>query len=80
MYRVLYERSYTLLPSLSALKQLHWESLKDKFVSTCNNLLKHYISAEFLLMENYVQGVLRKELHIAPFMKHFKAATLAKFY
>ena len=37
------------------------------FASTWNNLLKHCISIDFLLMEGYVQGALQKELHIAPF-------------
>ena len=35
------------------------------FDSTWNNLPKHWISAEILLMESYVQGALRKELRIA---------------
>ena len=32
------------------------------FASNWKKLLKHCISAEFLLVEGYVQGVLRKEL------------------
>ena len=32
------------------------------FVSTWNNLLKHCISADFLLMEGYVQGALQGAL------------------
>ena len=69
MYRVLYERSCTLLLSQSALKQLLWESLTDQFYQ--NNLLQHCISAEYWLMENYVQVALRKELDIAPFVERF---------
>ena len=42
------------------------------------NLLKHWNSAEFLLVEGYAQGALRKELRIAPFVERFKAATLRK--
>ena len=42
--------------------------LKD-VVSTWSNLLKHYISAEFLLMEGYVHGTLREELLIARFVE-----------
>ena len=80
MDSVLYERSYTLLLSSSALKQLLWESLNDKFCQYLEHLLKHCISAEFLLMEGYVQGALRKELHIAPFVEHFKTTTLRKPY
>ena len=35
---------------------------------TWNNLLNHCIFANLLLMECYVQGALRKELLIAPFL------------
>ena len=31
-------------------------------------------------MEGYVQGALRKELHIDPLVERFKTATLGKFY
>ena len=48
------------------------------FRSTCNNLLKHYISADFLLVEGYVQGALQKKLRITPFVECFKIATLGR--
>ena len=48
------------------------------FASTWNSLLKHRISAEFRLIEAYVQGALRKELSIAPFVEHCKKATLGR--
>ena len=48
------------------------------FVSNWNNLLKCCLSADFLLMECYAQGALRKQLHIAPFVECFKTATLGK--
>ena len=48
------------------------------FASTWNNLLKNCISANFLLMEGYAQGAPRKELHIAPFVEHFKTAILGR--
>ena len=48
------------------------------FASTCNNSLKHCISAEFMLMEGYEHGALRNELHIATFVERFKTATLGK--
>ena len=51
-----------------ALKQLFWEVLKMTFASTWENLLKHCISAKFLLMGGYEQGALLKELHIDPFL------------
>ena len=50
------------------------------FASTWNNLLKRCISADFLLMDGYAKGALRKELHIAPFVERFKTATLEKPY
>ena len=31
-------------------------------------------------MEGYVQGALRKELHISPFVEPFKTTTLGKSY
>ena len=68
MYRVLYERSCLMLLPLNALKQLLWKSLTYKFVSKRNDLFKQYITAEFLLIESYVQGVLRKVLFFARFV------------
>ena len=50
------------------------------FSSTLNKLFKHCISVDFLLMEVYVQGALRNELHIAPFIERFKTATLGRSY
>ena len=47
-------------------------------VRAWNNFFKYCISAEFLLMQGYVQGTLRKELLIAPFVERFKTATLRK--
>ena len=44
------------------------------FASIWNKLLKHCISAESLPVEGYVQVALQKELHIAPFVEHFKVA------
>ena len=50
------------------------------FSSTFNKLFKYRISVDFLLMEVYVQGALRNKLHIAPFIEHFKKATLGRSY
>ena len=50
------------------------------FASTCKNLLKHCISVEFMLMEGYVQGALRKKQHIASFIERFKASTFGRSY
>ena len=41
-----------------------------------NNLIKHSISAEFWLIEDYVQGA--KELHNALSIEHFDTTTLGK--
>ena len=49
------------------------------FASTWNNLLKYCISVNFLLIEDYAQGFLRKELHIVPLVERFKIATLGRF-
>ena len=48
------------------------------FASTWNNLLKHFISIDFLLVEGYVQGALRKELRIAPLVELSKTVTLGR--
>ena len=37
-------------------------------IRTYKNLLKKFISAHFLLLENFEQGALRKELIIATFV------------
>ena len=50
------------------------------FASTWHKLIKHCISAEFLLVERYAQGALRKELHMDPLVERFKTATLGKSY
>ena len=50
------------------------------FASTWIKLFQHWISVEFLLMEGYVQGALRKELLMAPSIKCFKTATLGRSY
>ena len=76
--KALYQRSCTLLLSQSALKQLVWEGLPDEFASTWNNLLKYCLSVNFLLIEVYAQSALRKELHISPFVEHFKIASLGR--
>ena len=49
-------------------------------MSTWNNLLKHYISPDFLLIESQVQGALRKALLIATFVELFQTITLEKPY
>ena len=49
------------------------------FASTWKNLLRYCIFDDFLLMEVYVDGALRKELHIAPFVECFKTGTLERF-
>ena len=41
------------------------------FCSTWNNLFKHCISVDILLV-GYVQGALQKKLRIVPFVERFK--------
>ena len=64
------QRSCSLLPVWSTLKQLLWESLPDKFY--------HRIFADCLLILSYVQGALWKELLTASFIEKFKTTTLGK--
>ena len=45
-------------------KRFFGKSLLIHFVIICNNLLKHIISVEYLLMEDDVQSALQKELFI----------------
>ena len=47
-------------------------------ISAWKNLTKHCIFANSLLIVSYIQGALRKELLIAPFVEHFQNATLGK--
>ena len=42
------------------------------------NLLEHCISVEYLLMNGYLQGALRREVLVAPFLEHFNITTLGK--
>ena len=42
------------------------------FAGTWNHLQKHCVSAEFLLVEGYLQDALRKELRIVSFAERFK--------
>ena len=50
------------------------------FASTWNKLFRHCICVEFLLVEGYVQGAVRKEMFIASFKVSFKNATLVRSY
>ena len=47
-------------------------------VSTWSNLFKNFIFVHFLLLEDYEQVGLRKDLNIAPLMEWFRTATLRK--
>ena len=50
------------------------------FIIDWDNLLKHSIFADSLMIVNYVQGALRKKLHIAPFLEPFQRTNLGKPY
>ena len=43
-------------------------------------MFKNFIFVHLLLLEDYEQGALQKELIIAPLMEQFKAATSRKPY
>ena len=53
--------------------------LRD-IASIWNNFLKNSISAQYLVMQGYVQDALQKESLIAPLVEHFKTAALGKSY
>ena len=48
------------------------------FISIYSNLLKYFTFVHLLVIENYEQGALRKELIIIPF--RLKTSTLRKSY
>ena len=48
------------------------------FASPWNNLLKHCISADYLLPVALVQSALRNELLIAPFIERINTVSLGK--
>ena len=48
------------------------------FASTWKHLLKHCISVGLLLVEGYLQGAVRKEICIVPFVEHFKTPILGR--
>ena len=48
--------------------------LLTKAIATWKNLPKHCIFADFLLILNYIQGALQKELLIVSFVELFKNA------
>ena len=73
---MLYGRRHLIRLSQSDFKQLLSQSLPDKF--NYSKLLKHFIFAGFLLIEDYEQGAIRKELIFAPFVERFITATLRK--
>ena len=73
---MLYGRRHLIRLSQSGFKQLLSQSLPDKF--HYSKLLKYFIFAGFLLIEDYEQGAPRKELIFAPFVERFITATLRK--
>ena len=61
-----------IAPFVERLKTAILGKSYERFWQYWNNLLKLCISAEFLLIEDLVQGALRKELAIAPFVECLK--------
>ena len=49
-------------------------------VLSYSNLLKNSILFHFLLIEDYEEGALQKDLVTASFVERFQAATLRKSY
>ena len=54
------------------------KALPINSVSTWSNLFKNFIFVHFLLLEDYEQVGVRKDLNIAPLMEWFRTATLRK--
>ena len=46
------------------------------FISIYSNSLNHFLFVYFLLIEDYEQGALRKELVSASFVERYKTASL----
>ena len=54
------------------------KALPINSVSTWSNLFKNFIFVHFLLLEDYEQVGLRKDLNITPLMESLRTATLRK--
>ena len=76
MESVLYERSRLLV---AVLNTYFLKVLLINSINTESNLLKGFIFVH-LLLEDYEQGALQKELIIAPLMERFKRAIFRKSY
>ena len=76
MESVLYERSRLLV---AVLNTYFLKVLLINSINTERNLRKGFIFVH-LLLEDYEQGVLQKELIIAPLMERFKRAIFRKSY
>ena len=62
-----------------AFSNKHFEKIiLMNFISTDVNLLQHVIFTIFLVVKDYEECALRKELIIAPFVDWFKTVTLRK--
>ena len=67
-----------MLLSQSDFKQIFEKLFLINFICTYSKLLKHFIFAGFLVIEDYEQYALRKESISTPFVQRFKAGTLRK--
>ena len=77
---MLYERSGLLLFGRATEISYFEKVFMMNSIRTYRNLLKNFIFAHLLLLEDYDQGALRKDSVIATFMEQFKTATLRKSY
>ena len=75
--RVLYERSRLLV---AVLNNYLSKALLINSINTQNSLLRNFILVHLLLLEDYEQGALQKDLIIAPLMQQFEIATFRKPY
>ena len=75
--RVLYERSRLLVAVLNTYLS---KALLINSINTQSNLLRNFIFVHLLLLEDYEQGALQKDLIIAPLMQQFETATFRKPY
>ena len=67
-------------PFVERFKKILFEGLPDKFYQYLEQLAKTLRFADSLLVVGYVEGALRKELLMVPFVERFKTATLGNSY
>ena len=74
---MLYEKSQLLV---AVLNTYFSKVLLINSINTSSNIIKIFIFIHLLLLEDYEQGALQKELITAPLMERFKTATFRRSY